>query len=81
MSVKSKIGGVAVLFNFSVSINTVTSEQPTDFTKNYLETLANMATIHLSEQLGEAMLDRVRIDFKEFPKDKLWEIKKEAGGD
>ena len=78
MSVKAKIDGVAVVFEFSVSVNTITTEKPTDFTKNYLTTLANMVVKHLSEQMGESMIERVRIDFNKYPKDQLWEARKEA---
>ena len=72
MSVKSKIGGVAVLFNFSVSINTITSQKPTEFAMNYLKTLGNMSAKHLSMQIGDAMVERVRDDFKSYPKEELW---------
>jgi len=68
-----EIKGVAVLFQFSVSINTVTTKKPTEFAKNYLKTLADMAVKQISKQVGEAMVDRVNEDFHKYPNDKLWE--------
>ena len=70
-----EIKGVAVLFEFTVSINTVTSQKPTDFAKNYLKTLGEMAVKHLSKQVGEAMVDKVNEDFHKYTKEQLWERK------
>jgi len=72
MEKKIDINGVAVLFEFSISINTVTSQKPTEFAMNYLKTLGNMSAKHLSMQIGEAMVERVRDDFKSYPKEELW---------
>lgn len=72
MEIKSNINGVAILFNFSVSVNTIASSPPTEFTKNYLKTLSGMAGEHFSKQMAEAMIERINEDFKDMPREKLW---------
>jgi len=72
---KIEIKGVAVIFEFTVSINTVTSRKPTEFAMNYLKTLGDMAVKHLSHQIGEAMVGRVNEDFNNYTKEELWEAK------
>lgn len=73
-----EIKGVAVLFEFSVSINTVTTKKPTEFAKNYLKTLGDMAVKQLSKQVGEAMVERINEDFHKYPSDEIWEQGGEA---
>ena len=73
-----KINGVAVLFEFSISINTITSQKPTPFAMNYLKTLGDMSAKHLSMQIGEAMVERVQADFKTYEKEDLWQTNREA---
>ena len=75
---KLEIHGVAIIFQFSVSIETSTSRKPTVFAKDYLETLGNLSVKHLSEQLGRAMVERVNEDFNKYPNEILWEKKKGA---
>lgn len=70
---KIKIKGVAVLFQFSISINTITSQKPTAFAMNYLKTLGDLAGKQLSQQIGEAMVAKVNEDFNKYTKEQLWE--------
>ena len=70
---KIEIKGVAVLFQFSVSINTITSQKPTPFAMNYLKTLGDLAGKQLSQQIGEAMVEKVNEDFNKYTKEQLWE--------
>lgn len=70
---KIEIKGVAVLFQFSISINTITSQKPTPFAMNYLKTLGDMAGKQLSHQIGEAMVEKVSEDFNKYTKEELWE--------
>ena len=72
------INGVGVLFEISISINTVTTQKPTEFASNYFKTLADMSGKHFSQQLGEAMIERINEDFDKYPKEELWEFKKEV---
>ena len=70
---KREIKGVAVLFQFSVLINTITSQKPTPFAMNYLKTLGDLAGKQLSQQIGEAMVEKVNEDFNKYTKEQLWE--------
>ena len=70
---KIEIKGVAVLFKFSVSIDTSTSLKPTPFAINYLKTLGDLAGKQLSQQIGEAMVEKVNEDFNKYTKEQLWE--------
>ena len=70
---KIEIKGVAVLFQFSISINTITSQKPTPFAMNYLKTLGDLAGKKLSEQIGQAMIEKVNEDFNKYTSDQLWE--------
>ena len=73
MEKQINIKGVAVLFQFSISINTVTSQKPTEFAMNYLKTLADMSGKYLAEELGQTMIEKVSEDFEKYPKEELWE--------
>ena len=75
MDQKIEINGVVVVFQFQVSINTITSQKPTEFAMNYLKTLGDMSGKLLAEQMGEAMIERVTFDFNKYPKEALWEMK------
>ena len=70
---KVEIKGVAVIFQFSISINTITSQKPTPFAMNYLKTLGDLAGKELSEQVGAAMIEKVNEDFNKYPNEELWE--------
>ena len=70
---KIEIKGVAIVFQFSVSINTIMSSKPMEFAMNYLKTLADMSVKHLSEQIGESMIERVNEDFHKYTSEQLWE--------
>lgn len=72
VEVSNKINGVAVMFNLSLSVNTVTSKKPTEFTMNYIKTLVEMSGAHFSKQMGEAMIERLTEDFKGMAPEKLW---------
>lgn len=74
------IDGVGIVFEISISINTSTTLKPTEFTNNYLRTLANMSSEHFISQLGEAMVGRIHEDFEKYPKEQLWESGKEVKG-
>jgi len=74
------INGVGVLFKISISINTVTTQQPKEFTMNYLRTLCDMTGKHFSQQLGQALVEKISEDFQKYPKEELWEFKKEVKG-
>ena len=73
METKIDIQGVAVIFQFHISINTITTLKPTEFTMNYLKTLSDMSGKLLAEQIGEAMIEKVTEDFNKYPKEALWE--------
>ena len=75
VEVKKDVNGVVVLFNLSLSVNTVTSKKPTEFTMNYIKTLVEMSGAHFSKQMGEAMIERINEDFKDIPTEKLWNSK------
>lgn len=44
--VTSNLNGVIVIFNLSISVNTVTSSKPTEFTMNYIKTLSEICGAH-----------------------------------
>jgi hypothetical protein len=53
---KITINGVMVIFNISLSVGVITSSKPTEFTINYIKTLAEMAGNHLTKQIGGLLL-------------------------
>ena len=67
------INGVFVTFKISINVNTQMSAKPTEFTQNYIKTLAITAGNHFSKQMGEAMVERINEDFNSLPTEKLWE--------
>ena len=69
------VGGVLVVFQMSLEVGTITSSPPTEFTRNYLETLVKIAGEHFVKQMAESIIERLHEDFSEYPKDKLWKIK------
>jgi len=68
------IGGVLVVFEMSLHVGTITSSKPTDFTKQYFETLAQVAGNHFVKQMAESMVERIQEDFTKWPNEKLWEV-------
>jgi len=72
------INGVGVLFEISISINTVTTQQPTEFAINYLKTLCDMTGKHFSQQLGQALVEKINEDFNKYPNEELWKFKKQV---
>ena len=75
METKIDIQGVAMIFQFQISINTITTLKPTEFTMNYLKTLGDMSGKLLAEQINEVMIEKVTEDFNKYPKEALWEMK------
>ena len=69
---RANIKGVGVIFNVSVSINTITSAKPTPFTINYFKTLTEMVSKHFSAQMGEAMIERTNEDLNKVRPEELW---------
>ena len=68
----ANIKGVGVIFNVSVSINTITSAKPTPFTINYFKTLTEMVSKHFSAQMSKVMIERAIEDFNKVSPEELW---------
>ena len=67
------ISGVHIMFQISLQVGVTTSLVPTEFTKNYLETLIKMAGEHFTKQMVESMIERICENFTKYQKEELWE--------
>ena len=67
------ISGVHIMFQMSLQVGVTTSALPTEFTKNYLETLIKMAGEHFTKQMAESVIERLQEDFLGYSKEAVWQ--------